>query len=288
MQDSLISSQSAFVQGITSKGIFLKLVNNSIAFIAADQYRNPLTINLPGARLFFRSIQFRDEVQIAPNELIFPNHDFAVSIEHATVWSARNNETPIAELPHPSHASLYLARLNNAIQNPVDLFDHALAFLDGNLSRLPEELIKALIPLRQPATTSTLNLKESGLYFSGRGRGLTPSGDDLLLGWCYALKRLSAFHPLDLTTIFSIITGLIFQNSTLISANLVNAAAKGEVDERLLSAFEAMIGLSPIDTKNIENIIYWGSSSGVEAVAGMAIALDAVARLNNLKSQAIA
>jgi hypothetical protein len=57
------------------------------------------------------------------------------------------------------------------------------------------------------------------------------------------------------------------------AANLIECAADGQGDERLVTVADGIAtGSAPIDTC-VDCLPVWGSSSGIDALAGMAIAV---------------
>jgi hypothetical protein len=109
----------------------------------------------------------------------------------------------------------------------------------------------------------------------GYGRGLTPSGDDLLLGLLLALARWGDIlaPALDIETINRLATSQACQRTTRLSASLIACAAQGQADERLVAALDGlMCGGTPAETL-ISAIAKWGSYSGLDALAGMLLAI---------------
>jgi hypothetical protein len=118
---------------------------------------------------------------------------------------------------------------------------------------------------------------ETGAYrLAGRGRGLTPSGDDFLLGIGYGMLMMRARFPEFQKSGGILIAKKVKQRSTLISANLVECAINGEVDERLGAAFNALLHPETPPAAAFSGILSWGSSSGIDATAGMVLLLSAM------------
>ena len=90
------------------------------------------------------------------------------------------------------------------------------------------------------------------------------------------MHRLQANFPEFQKSSGLLISEKLNQRSTLISANLVECAMVGEVDERLGTAFDALLHPEISPKAAINGILNWGSSSGVDATAGMALLLLAM------------
>lgn len=285
---SIQFNTSAVVYGITSKGVFLRMADASIVFMSRDTFRNPLSINVPGSGVFLETVQHSDLVEISNNVLFFRAVNDQLEINPAAIWSARKNETPLEQLPPSLKIKEFITHLQKRLDQSVEYFSTVLTLFGIENVNIPTDLRTALRCLISPDSTDLDSLSTAGKFFAGRGRGLTPSGDDLLLGWCYALDRLSRFHNLEMAAIHQIMVEQVSKRSTLISANLIAAASQGELDERLLHAFEALTGLIPLNAAVLDGVVNWGNSSGIEAVAGMLLALYSVYRLNKLPFIAMA
>lgn len=108
----------------------------------------------------------------------------------------------------------------------------------------------------------------------GLGPGLTPSGDDVLVGIeaaLYALARPSAgFTALAMDHVEG--------RTTALAATLLRHAGAGEFAERLHSLLAALLG--PDDEAipaAIDRAVAWGATSGTDCLLGVLIGLDIAA-----------
>lgn len=110
--------------------------------------------------------------------------------------------------------------------------------------------------------------------FLGLGQGLTPSGDDLIIGYLLTINRYRQLCPwISRLEFNSTIIATAYQRTTNLSANLIECAASGQADERLVNALdEFMSPLSGLDPR-LSQLKNWGSSSGLDAWVGMMLAL---------------
>ncbi len=109
------------------------------------------------------------------------------------------------------------------------------------------------------------------LPFIGEGQGLTPSGDDFICGVLLILNRWKAvLQPgIDLKRFNSRIIDHALANTTALSANLIELAAKGQADERLIGVVDYLFtGVSSTDDMRAALLSY-GSSSGLDTFSGM-------------------
>ena len=126
---------------------------------------------------------------------------------------------------------------------------------------------------------------EESIKLLGLGPGLTPLGDDFLLGvlltlnrWGHLLplpksnlqKTNSESHPNDLVSYLNqIIQEKTRLKTTRISASLLFCAMEGAADERLLKVLDGLISGSAISQNELRNLLRWGNSSGITVLAGM-------------------
>ena len=122
---------------------------------------------------------------------------------------------------------------------------------------------------------------EGGLEaFYGLGSGLTPSGDDLILGMVLALNRCRAWIPDEagLTRVNEQVIRAARAKTTSLSANLIECATLGQADERLVAALDGILtGNRPVE-HCAQDLCSWGSTSGADALVGMALAITAFDR----------
>lgn len=95
----------------------------------------------------------------------------------------------------------------------------------------------------------------------GRGPGLTPSGDDVVLGLLLAEARWRLPRHEHLV-------GEAERRTTTLSANLIALAARGDGDERLLELVDWVAAGGPAP----EEFLRWGAHSGEAVLQGVRLA----------------
>ncbi len=130
---------------------------------------------------------------------------------------------------------------------PILLFSNSLAPSLANAD-LPSSLIVA---------------KE----LAGLGQGLTPSGDDFLMG---ALHAEWILHPLEIASEFAQkIAETAAPLTTSLSAAWMTSAGRGEAGELWHQFFDALVSGDEIEIqKTVKNILAVGETSGADALAG--------------------
>jgi hypothetical protein len=102
----------------------------------------------------------------------------------------------------------------------------------------------------------------------GRGAGLTPSGDDVVVGMLLAINRLE--NGLSVGPAFAQDCMMLADRlTTSLSAGLIRCAADGQADERLVTALDGMITGSLDEAQCAAHFLAYGGSSGIDCLLGM-------------------
>jgi hypothetical protein len=120
---------------------------------------------------------------------------------------------------------------------------------------VPDDLLQNLLPLL------------------GKGTGLTPAGDDVILGCLLALSRWGQVFStsLDIRELGKSLIEQAYHRTTLLSANLIECAAGGQADERLVQALDGIITGQLSAEYCADLLLGWGHSSGLAALSGMGV-----------------
>lgn len=281
--NQLSQTSAGRIIGSTSRGFFILSAAQRVIFVSYEAERGPLTVNLADPPQQPLPVTIGQEVQLEPDEIIIPDLGSHLLIEHNLRWSP----------PIPPGQSAPLDAVDRVLRQIVRVvmekkrgsgFVPLLAFIFD----LPA---RPTVPISlQPSITNVIILKQQLLArpfteslgqikdFMGLGRGLTPSGDDLICGLLLVLNRLPekpVFQP-QLAEFNEQVVELAFSKTTSLSASLIEAASMGSADERLIRAFDGLLTgeLSPEDI--LTSLEAYGSSSGIDALAGASIVFQAL------------
>ena len=116
-------------------------------------------------------------------------------------------------------------------------------------------------------TESEAKIREGVMGLAGLGGGLTPAGDDFIMGTLLGLKTIVFSETTS--RIAEAILSIVIPRTSSLSAAWLEAAAKGETHETWRSFFEAMDegSIEKMEAAAIK-ILDVGHSSGADAMAG--------------------
>jgi hypothetical protein len=214
---------------------------------------------------FTERLHLQSRVSIARHHLLLGG--LMIHIASAKVWDARpdweNLYNRKADIGHrltqlPITNYLNKTGFDMHSKNPSGLLkQHGLWNTQSLISNLSSALANADIS----------NAKEITSRLAGLGPGLTPSGDDYIMGALYAVWII---HPCTVTSALAHeIANTAAPLTTSLSAAWLKSAGRGEVGILWHGFFDALISK---DYKHIEesknNILAVGETSGADALAG--------------------
>ncbi|MEK9163586.1 MAG: DUF2877 domain-containing protein [Chloroflexota bacterium] len=230
-------SPTASVVGVTSRGIFLRTPSKQILFLSFEPHRGPLTINTT-----HKIKDVGQSVQIIDSCLFIG--DAAIALDTANLWQPDPLPSTIAPLP------TRIATLQHFLNRATTLRPTSTRSVQPPTSNL--QLL-----------TSNFQSLISNL---GLGPGLTPSHDDIVIGFLLTLNRYGRYPHNDL------IIKEAYARTTTLSANLIECASHGLADERLIRVIDCIFTGNK-DNEALNEMLGWGESSGLNALKGMALAI---------------
>ncbi|MFL1674837.1 DUF2877 domain-containing protein [Paenibacillus dendritiformis] len=143
--------------------------------------------------------------------------------------------------------------------------------------RQAEQLLDGLLSGEVQAVEAPLR------YFLGRGPGLTPSGDDFLVGVLAVHKLTGAFHPACVAVLRHMVEREAI--TTDVSRAYLLHALQGRFSDKVTRVMNAMVMEDMKDIENaaplndiLEQMLQTGHSSGIDTAFGIASAIMALRR----------
>ena len=269
----LHQQENAVHAGISSHGLYLRPPEDTILFLSFEKFRGPLTVNINPKHGAIPEIKSDSLVFLSPAKITFPEEGIQINLENAEVWNA---SVPSGKLPAETSRSRLESTIEQTLRlternNSQDLFN---SVLPGNTIHIPDipgfdhHLTQFLAALEQ--NKSSMGGEELSSLL-GLGSGLTPLGDDLILGVILTLNRwgqvLIPGQGLEELNDNLLINAK--EKTTALSASLLSCAIEGAADERLLAVLDSFFSGDESSPRDLDNLLKWGSSSGIGVLAGM-------------------
>ncbi|HSF82563.1 MAG TPA: DUF2877 domain-containing protein, partial [Anaerolineales bacterium] len=248
-----------------------------------ERFRGPLTITLAEVIPNLRLLSPGQPVQIKSQSLSFPELEFAITFQGGEVWqpggaSALPSNDPERHARLVEAAKEVLQKKNGAglshILPPLLGLseEHHAA---GTIGIIDWKFIRELqIYLRKGEAGPSARLLGSLL---GAGPGLTPSGDDFIIGCLLSLNRWqnSSWTSGELRGLNGTLVEAAYAKTTSLGANLIECATRGLANERLINALDWLVTGAAREAEIVTSLVDWGNSSGVDAFTGMVVTLVA-------------
>lgn len=145
----------------------------------------------------------------------------------------------------------------NQLKESIQAFDFC-EYADGDFN--PAKMQSIYDALSNPHGDAKTELR----YLIGRGQGLTPSGDDMLVGMLFVHFIRPFIQPQHLTEIEQLVDEPL---TTLVSQTFLKYAVKRIFSSKLTDLME------DASKSTLEKLLQVGSSSGKDTLYGMSIAL---------------
>jgi Protein of unknown function (DUF2877) len=249
-----------------------------VVFLSFEPYRGPLTLNLVGDAEAFAELEIGAEVQCSAEQIAFPTIGLTLPLAEAASWHA---PLPAGVALHPNALRVRLTTtMQLAARNiperllPTQYYE----MISGEpASEVRDQVFNPPLRRLQAAIQegSTEAIARALEAFLGLGAGLTPSGDDLVMGFMLALTRWEPV-PSSAEQVATYSLHLLpraLQRTGRLSASLIACACRGQADERLIQALDGLVTGSSEVHVCVSILANWGSSSGFDALTGMVISL---------------
>ncbi len=205
----------------------------------------PFNLVLEDEVVFSRHLDVRSEIAVQKEQLVLD--DLIVNTGGAKLWQ-----------PRPDWDELHLLRREIISRLTSPSFD-----VQG--PSLPDSLLSAFI---KSIVTDNISLTLVSVQkLAGLGIGLTPAGDDFIMGALYATWII---HPPEIAK--GLVEGIaesVAPLTTSLSAAWIKSAGRGEAGQVWHDLFDALLSADKMAIeKSIEKILDVGHTSGADALAG--------------------
>jgi len=277
------------VMGSTSSGVFCLAASQRILFLTSEKKLGPLNIILDSIPDISPSRWLAVEMEHSPLTLLFQFLGIQVNLANAETWqppplppmktAAKERggciQAVACELLRSRRETILLPILKWLVNPSLRIVTPFLSRFDWLEKR--EELSRAIQSNEPRRAALALH------PFLGMGTGLTPSGDDFIWGFLLTLSRWQSLlcPHFDLDKLGALLIASARRGTTLLSASLVECASLGWADAGILSVPDALFTGKMSVQQMAEVLQAYGSTSGMDAFAGMATALQICKAIEN-------
>jgi hypothetical protein len=243
---------------IDDEGDILSLVTPEIG---PGPFAVVLPLNLP----FTRFVTLESSVSLDGTTITVG----AITIETAgtRLWHSRPPWHRLCQSQLSLVTTVFRSRASQAFQTESN--SALAASADQRLASAGRKLISGLDDGDENA------LRESATALAGLGNGLTPAGDDFLMGAIYALWALRS--PEEAHQLANLIVETAVPLTTSLSGAWLRAAARGEAAQPWHDLVSGLIdGNKATVAGAVDQILAIGHSSGADALAGFTAVIDSI------------
>ena len=269
------------VMGVTSRGFFLLIKSDRVLFLTADSMPGPVNLYLTALPQSVKAGLMGAEVECSPDTLYFPLNSFQINLKGAKIWQPPGLPEKVQsaqewknQIKSVAHAILKSGRKAEFL--PLLKWMDSPVLKPGNSeNQLTGFIHKALDLQRHVRENEPIKAGRILDSFLGCGPGLTPSGDDFVWGFLVTLNRWQASlcPQFEIGRLYEFILTEANKKTTSLSATLIECAVQGWADAKMMMVMDCLFtGKGSVDDQ-VEKILAYGSSSGVDAFAGMAVAI---------------
>lgn len=275
----LQTNQDGKVIGITSKGVFL-LFSQKVVFLTSEDHDNPFMLHLDDLAQFPQGLTLNSFVQLKDRQLQVGEMSYDLTAVTRIVPEHLPQAKTIMGKGRMNSQLISIFQLLKSSGHQDSFIYIADALLNKVIpaDRAKQDLWAAVQQLRLGVHKRDLKTCMEALRpLLGSGKGLTPSGDDLVAGYLLILNSVT-HQPRKVdefvNQLNSTVLDLARSRTTWISVNIIEAATLRLVDERIGLAARVLLGLCKMDPVTVaRKLESFGNSSGVDTFTGMVAAL---------------
>ena len=268
------------IQSVFDSAVNLRLAHNDrlITVLLSDHYELPQGIRIATKDVPLHSLTIDHRAAARGGILRFASFSLAIDLRGAPVWKCPvrelNTDMSALSVQESWSAAWELLNKEQRLRN-TDIVAEDL-FQSNAGSPLSQKLSG---PLMQLITSTDQFALETSMHAAqkmiGLGPGVTPSGDDILIGLLAGLWSLAGENPPQLLFIHSFGSALmeLAARTNVISRTYLYHATQGQFSSSLSNLTDAIARGGNVE-QPAQMAMHVGHSSGMDSVTGLLIGLS--------------
>lgn len=240
----LIEGKEFTVHSIFEKGCNIVDCNDQLIFLGTDEngtFPFGILLDLQTKQAVKAGIKIGDTFIVHHKQL--SHNRFDIKFDHTKIL--------------PLNIDFEQANIDNLKENMKQISFKSYASTDFELTNISEFIHKL--------QDSSQKLEDDFRYFIGRGQGLTPTGDDILVGILYGHFIHPFIAPNHLKTIGKLIKEPL---TTIVSQRFLTCAVEGLFSSKITNLqYDSSL-------ESLKSLMQVGSSSGKDTLYGIFMALN--------------
>lgn len=256
------------------------------SIVCSEVGRGPLSINVEIPKhmdMVSLGMKKRLGVSRVADLIIIGENELAISIECANLWEPMRLFNDVLRIPDIVERNLMTLRdivrssgNLDGLGQVIELSNRDLqnAEVTARMGLVSQLALPHLLNLIRAIKSKDLdNLSESVQHLIGLGPGLTPSGDDLLIGLMLSMLFIAENFNLNrarITDINKTIISCVHGRTTSISEEFLIQAAAGNANEPLLNLIESLLTSNSAKVERAARaVLVIGGTSGTDTIIGI-------------------
>ncbi len=260
----------------------VKALGFLIGIASARIQPNPITIVTDLEVDFKHLTNFGDKVLISNGDIVIARK-IIVSYDESNIWVSEplHGHVDALRLIPSVHALKTLIKENGRMEGAGPVIDYIMKEDYPSPESVPKPIRTYYQPLRKLMRCQAPSILDGIVGLIGLGPGLTPSGDDLLMGFLAARTLLNgASDTTDIyLDVFRSEFPLLCGRTTLLSEELLYWASRGQFSKLMTDIMNSIADgdISGVRASALNMMTQFGATSGTDTLIGIVAGLSSMA-----------
>lgn len=213
--------------------------------------------------------------------IVIGTNVLAVSIKEAALWESNLLFTNVLRMPRDIERNLMTLRevavssgKHSGLGQLIELSESDFSDVACKMEPVAQLALPHILRLLKAIKSyNTNNIMESVMHLIGLGPGLTPAGDDLLIGLMLSMLYFAENLNINTARVRNVnraIISCVHARTTSVSQEFLIQAAIGNANEQILNLIEALLIRESYDVEQVaRTVLAIGGTSGTDTVLGV-------------------